>query len=64
MNLPSISFRCECSAKSKCQRLTVIDMQDNEFEINGCFLKPKSVKRLVEFLQTKKLPKDFYTERI
>lgn len=46
-------LRCEClprKEKSKCQSLTVISMGDNEFEIDGCFLKSKSVDRLLKFL--------------
>lgn len=51
--LHSISFRCEClpaKLKSKCQRLTVINMGDGDVEIDGCVLKAKSVERLRKFL--------------
>ena len=49
-------LRCECllaGLKSKCQQLTVINMGDGTFEIDGAILKPKSVARLIKFLQKK-----------
>jgi hypothetical protein len=51
-------LRCEClpaKYKSKCQRLTVINMGDGDVEIDGCVLKAKSVDRLLQFLLREKV---------
>ena len=53
-------LRCEClpaKYKSKCQRLTVINMGDGTFEIDGAVLKEKSVDRLLKFLLRAKVAK-------
>jgi hypothetical protein len=51
----SISFRCSCPAgkdkKNPCGVLTVYDLLDGEMEVGGIFLKPKSVAKLIKFLQ-------------
>lgn len=51
-------LRCECrprKERSKCQQLTVVDMGDGTFKIDGCVLKAKSVDRLLQFLLREKV---------
>jgi hypothetical protein len=63
--LPSLSLRCDCPARkykdsknksNPCGKLTVIDLSDGEVEINGVFLKRKSVVQLIGFLSKSILP--------
>jgi len=45
---------CECCNRKNskaCGSLFVIDFGDGEIELDGIFLKPKSVAKLIKFLQ-------------
>ena len=65
IKLPSLSFRCDCPARkykdsknksNPCGKLTVIDMSDGEVELDGVFLKKKSVEKLIKFLCLSSVP--------
>lgn len=53
IKLPSLSFRCECAPKKlnkKCGKLLVVDFGDGDIEIDGVYLKQKSITKLIGFL--------------
>jgi hypothetical protein len=54
-----LTLRCDCPARkykdsknksNPCRKLTVIDLSDGEVEIDGVYLKAKSVQKLLKFL--------------
>lgn len=52
-------FYCECvvgkgKPSAKCGSITIIDMGDGEFEIEGAYFKKPTVEKIIKLLSKKK----------